>query len=99
MLAERRDLIVATYSSARGTAARLISSVFTGIAGGACCLASVLPHPVVTREMNRIGGTSRTKGTNENRLILTSSKSPLALKMLAKRGGIQNGAFPTGILY
>jgi hypothetical protein len=47
--------------------------------------------------MNRIGGTSTTKATNENRLILTSSKSPFALKMLAKRGGIQNGAFPTDV--
>src|SRR3954468_9264716 len=48
MLAERRDFTVATYSSARGTGARLIVSTFTGNGCGAGAFASVLLHPVLT---------------------------------------------------
>src|ERR1700722_10936010 len=49
MLAERRDFTVATYSSRRGTGARLTVCVLTGRAGGAEALTSVLPHPEVVR--------------------------------------------------
>ena len=66
-LAERRDLMVATYSSARGTAARSMTCVLTGIACGAGCFASVLLHPVCRREMNRIG---KAKGTSAKFFIL-----------------------------
>src|SRR5579884_1063464 len=49
MLAERRDLIVATYSSVRGTGERSTVSTFTGNALGAGCFASVLAHPAVNK--------------------------------------------------
>src|SRR5215475_8914293 len=49
MLAERRDFIVATYSSLRGTGERSTVSIFTGNAFGAGGFASVLAHPVVNR--------------------------------------------------
>ena len=49
MLAERRDFTVATYSSTRGTGVRLTVCVLTGSGGGAGALASVLPHPDITR--------------------------------------------------
>src|SRR5438067_8860089 len=88
ILAERRDLIVATYSSVRGTAARLMTSVFTGMACGAGCFASVLLHPEVTSTRNSI---SREKVNRANRFILGTSVVAVFLKMLAKRSGIQNG--------
>src|SRR5258708_39476829 len=80
MLADRRDLMVATYSSVRGTAAMSIIFVLTGIACGAACLASVLLHPVVTREINKTGRTSRNEITNESRFILLSSKVTICPK-------------------
>jgi hypothetical protein len=49
MLAERRDFTVATYSSARGTGARLIVSTLTGNGCGAGAFASVLSHPVLMK--------------------------------------------------
>src|SRR5262249_19160019 len=49
MLAERRDLIVATYSSVRGTGERLTVSTFTGRACAAGCLASVFAHPLLNK--------------------------------------------------
>src|ERR1700704_4539225 len=57
MLAERRDLTVATYSSVRGRGDRLMVWVLTGSGGGAWpCFASVLPHPVETiaREVTKV---------------------------------------------
>ena len=53
MLAERRDLTVATYSSALGTGSRLIVCVFTGMGCGAGCFASVRLHPEFANIANR----------------------------------------------
>src|SRR5215468_4838709 len=47
MVAERRDLMVATYSSVRGTGERSTVSTLTGKARGAGRLASVLEQPSV----------------------------------------------------
>src|SRR5712692_3264791 len=58
MLAERRDFTVATYSSSRGTGARLIVCVLTGIGCGTGCLASVLLHPELVTTANAISRTS-----------------------------------------
>src|SRR3954467_11458570 len=56
MLAERRDFTVATYSSARGTGARLIVSTFTGNGCGAGAFASVVSPPVRTKGAARAAG-------------------------------------------
>src|SRR5271169_291119 len=58
MVAERRDLIVATYSSVCGTCARSIVFVLTGMAFGGGCFASVLLQPEFERTAklnNKIG--------------------------------------------
>jgi hypothetical protein len=76
MLAERRDLTVATYSSTRGTGAKLIVSVLTGSGFGAGCFASVLLHP----ELNKTSNTSNsTDETTKNRFnyIPPQSASPI----------------------
>src|SRR5271165_2731491 len=52
MLAERRDLTVATYSSARGTGSKATVWMFTGNACCGGCLASVLLHPDVASTAN-----------------------------------------------
>src|SRR5271165_4735747 len=52
MLAERRDLTVATYSSDRGTGSRLTVWVLTGNACCEGCFASVLLHPDVASTAN-----------------------------------------------
>src|SRR5215472_13890226 len=49
MLAERRDLIVATYSSVRGTGERSTVSTLTGSGCAAGGFASVFAHPVVNK--------------------------------------------------
>src|SRR5580698_2863777 len=49
MLAERLDFMVATYSSTRGTGARLIVWVLTGSGCGAGCFAWVSLHPELSR--------------------------------------------------
>src|SRR5215471_17066039 len=61
MVAERRDLMVATYSSVRGTGERSTVSTWTGKARGAGCLASVLAQPLVNtarRPIARMAGIS-----------------------------------------
>src|SRR5579864_5750599 len=49
MLAERRDLMVATYSSVRGTGERSTVSTLTGSGCAAGGFASVFAHPVVNK--------------------------------------------------
>src|SRR5579885_1439939 len=61
MLADRRDFIVATYSSVRGTGARSTASTFTGSAfGAAACFASVLSHPVLEKTTALMTSTEKT---------------------------------------
>jgi hypothetical protein len=54
--------------------------VFTGIACGAGCFASVLLHPVLRKERNRITGPTRIR---KNGFIFAPRNSSVELKMLA----------------
>src|SRR5256885_10110117 len=79
MLAERRDLTVATYSSVRGRGDRLMVWVLTGRGGGAWpCFASVLPHPVETsaRDVTKV-----TRSMTASLFIRAFLKTPRRLEM------------------
>jgi hypothetical protein len=85
MLAERRDFTVATYSSARGTGARLIVSTFTGNACGAGALASVLPHPVLMK-----AAANATGAKIDSLVNFRIARSLMKEKMPISTGKIQN---------
>jgi hypothetical protein len=85
MLAERRDFTVATYSSARGTGARLIVSTFTGNGCGAGALASVLPQPVVIK-----AAASATGAKSDIWVNFSIARSLMKEKMPISMGEIQN---------
>jgi hypothetical protein len=72
MLAERRDFTVATYSSTRGTGARLTVSVLTGSGCGAGCFAWVSLHPELVRTASAV--------RTVRRIVMSLFKLPTLLK-------------------
>jgi hypothetical protein len=89
MLAERRDFTVETYSSARGTGARLIVSTFTGNGCAAGALASVLLHPVLTKAAASATGASTVNFVNF-RIARSLQPNAYQQKMPITMGKIQN---------
>jgi hypothetical protein len=73
IVAERRDLIVAVYSSLRGTGELLIVTVCTGVAGGApaVALAAGLLQPLTTSDSHRTAPPAKSR-----RAIDESPSSP-----------------------
>jgi len=89
MLAERRDFTVATYSSARGTGARLIVSTFTGNGCAAGAFASVLLHPVLIKAAANATG-ARTVSLMYFRIARSIGPNAYQEKMPGARDEIQN---------
>src|SRR5258708_14036976 len=89
MLAERRDFTVATYSSTRGTGARVIVSVLTGSDCGAGCFASVLLHPELPKTAKAINTANSVIASFFNFSIGVSSNGFSEVQMSVAGRGIQ----------